>query len=203
MRLRWHFAPASSSLVRAVCVSVVSLSLAGYFAWQYQAHRSQLQEQRTEDQQSRDFLRRLDQPVKLHFGKTVTIREWLAEWSRQTGVPAVAQPVEQPDYALPTIDRKFTLDLPEVSARTALQILAEREDLHWSPVANERIELFFIIPSLCVSTLPRELVTYPLPPSLVRIPPEELAELIRGHVRCMSWYAPGRGDIVAAPGGLV
>jgi hypothetical protein len=150
--------------------------LLAYSAWQFINYQRTQQIQQAEYDQSQAFLRRLEQPVQMQFGKSVTLGEWLAEWSRQTGIPVTSS--GQTELAPKDAQIPVTFDLPPSSARSALDALAEVVGMSWAPLANETIVIQFLYRPRNSPEAP-EIVRHALP--LDWPVPEVLKRLITGN----------------------
>lgn len=199
MRSRWLIAAAGRSRLRIFALLVLSVSLAGYGGyryWQYQEHQ---QAQRAEYQEAQAFLRRLEQPVKLQFGKSATIQASLDEWSRQTGIPVSSVTHSLHGWSDP--GAPVASELPPVSAQAGLQALADLHDLRWNIVDHERIEIHLNArhDSLC----PREAVRHSIPANLVGTSNKELSDLIQRNVTPARWHDLRDAEIVGVHDQLV
>lgn len=184
MRFRWLFASAAIVIVAA-----------GYFGWQRHRDHQQAVAILRDWKQQQDLDKKLDRPVRIHFGKTVREEEWLAEWSRQSGIPV--QRVESHHEVFVHYPwHEFSLDLPQLPARTALQCLERFHSYRWNLASDQ-----LAIGKSYDESTPPQVQLHPLSPSLARLSEDDLRELLQ----LVSWHWPAidvqRSNIV--PGGIV
>jgi hypothetical protein len=106
------------------------------------------------------FNRQLDQFVKLNFGRPVMLKNWLDEWTRQTGIPVEVRhgaDLSQLDVS----SSEVSLDLSELPARSALDTLGERFGAEWEHQEHERIILHWYRRNAV--DMQHDIVTFPAP----------------------------------------
>ena len=123
MCLRWLFAAAA-------------VTLAALWAFRHFRQQQQLAAQRLQEWVLAEELdERLDRVVELKFKRSVPPDVWLAEWSRQAGVPAHILDFKEDSWAKAT----EMPSLPPMTAGEALQTLCKLQDCFWSTTADREV----------------------------------------------------------------
>lgn len=134
----------------------------------------------------------LEKIVTLQFGGLVTVEDWLAEFTRQSGFPIDNEQTEflprayVGTYGYLEPHTPILLDLPPMSVRDALDTFCQVQETHWRLNSNGVIT--FHADELEV---PRELRIHPLPAELRAEPVHELMRTLTAAWQADRWSDVG------------